>query len=165
MEYPLTENTGPGSLNLLEDETALLHEYVYASTGQRFLNFLIDNLLMRYGVNYLTGYAIGLVIALSYPEFLSNIGTNSLSFFLLAYLISIINYCIYYIICEKLFNGYTLGKIITGTKAIREDGNPLTLKDAFIRTICRLVPFEAFSGFKTRPWHDEWSKTMVIKAR
>ena len=165
MEYQQTENSTNLSLNLLEDEANMMHEYVYASTGQRFLNFLIDNLFMNYGLSYLTGYAIGIILASIAPDLLNGISQNSASFFLVAYLIALFNYMLYYIICEKLFNGYTLGKIISGTKAIREDGNALTFKDVLLRTVCRFVPFEAFSGFKIRPWHDEWSKTMVIKAR
>ncbi len=34
-----------------------------AATGQRFVNWLIDNLLMRFGLSYLTGTALGYVIA------------------------------------------------------------------------------------------------------
>lgn len=161
MEYQQTENTQ----NLLEDESILLNQYEYASTGQRFLNWLIDNLLMNYGLSYATGYGIGIMIATLFPDMVESIQEKSTAFYVLVYSIVIANYLLYYIICEKLFNGYTLGKIITGTKAIREDGTPLTLKDAFLRTVTRLVPFEVFSGFKIRAWHDEWSNTMVVKAR
>ncbi|MEP7163271.1 MAG: RDD family protein [Ferruginibacter sp.] len=163
MEYQQTENTQNASSNLLGDEAALINEYEYASTGQRFLNFLIDNLVMNYGLSYLTGYAVGITITVLNPDFYVEKG--SASFYLLIYMISILDYLLYYILSEKLFNGYTLGKLITGTKAIREDGDQLTLKDVLIRTVCRLVPFETLSGFKIRPWHDEWSKTMVVKSR
>ena len=165
MEFSQIENTPANSENLLDDEAGMLNEFVYASTGQRFLNFFIDNLLMNYGLSYLTGYAIGLVIGMASPGFFTDVKESSFSFLALAYLISLLNYLVYYLICEKLFNGYTLGKIITGTRAIREDGTSLTFKDVILRTLCRFVPFELFSGFKIRPWHDEWSKTMVVKAR
>lgn len=32
-----------------------------------------------------------------------------------------------------------------------------------LRTISRYVPFEAFSCFGERGWHDTWSKTYVVK--
>ena len=84
---------------------------------------------------------------------------------LIAYLVVIFNYLIYYTACEKLFRGYTLGKLISGTRAIRQDGQELTLKNAFMRSLSRLVPFELFSGFNTLAWHDKWTDTMVIRSR
>ena len=66
---------------------------------------------------------------------------------------------------EKLFKGYTVGKLITGTRAIREDGKELTFKNAILRSLSRMVPFEPFSAFGGSPWHDRWTKTRVIKSR
>lgn len=142
-------------------------QYDYASQGQRFLNFLIDNLLMRYGLSYVSGMAIGAIISAISEDFLYEVVTrqNQLGYYLVAFLISYLNYIFYYTICEKLFKGYTLGKFITGTRAIRQDGKELTFKDALLRSLSRLVPFEPFSGFNTLTWHDSWTKTMVIKVR
>ena len=47
MENNQIENTGNTAIDLLDEEAGLLNQYVYASTGQRFLNWFIDNLLMR----------------------------------------------------------------------------------------------------------------------
>ena len=138
-----------------------------ATRWQRFFNFFIDNLLMRFGLSYLTGTAIGFLLGTFFPEYilrLSEGGADRFDLFLLAYLVWIINVLLYYTICEKGFRGYTLGKAITGTRAIREDGGELTLKDALLRSLCRLVPFEWISGFGY-PWHDTWTKTIVIKSR
>lgn len=148
----------------------IFEDHVQASSGSRFLNFLIDNLFMNYGLSYATGYLIGLILSKLAPDFLYSIAVedeHSVNYFLLVYIIGIFNYLLYYTICEKAFNGYTLGKAITGTKAIRADGQPLTLKDAFLRSLSRLVPFEVFSalGDKANPWHDTWTNTIVIKAR
>ena len=165
MENNQIENTSEDTRNLLEDETILLNEFVYASTGQRFLNFIIDNLLMNYGLSYLTGYAVGIVIVEFFPDMVIGIQEKNSSLYVLICLIAIVNYLFYYTLCEKIFNGYTLGKLITGTRAIRDDGTTLTFKNAFMRSLIRLVPFEMFSGFKIRPWHDEWSQTMVIRSR
>jgi uncharacterized RDD family membrane protein YckC len=65
---------------------------------------------------------------------------------------------------KKLFRGQTLGKLFTGTRAIRTDGEELTFKDALLRSLCRLIPFEVFSGFGV-PWHDSLTITMVVKKR
>lgn len=141
-------------------------QLIPASTGQRFLNFLIDNLLMRFGLSFLTGAGVGVLLGLLFPEYILRISENpdGVDLLLLAYLIWIINTLLYYTICEKGFKGYTLGKLITGTRAIRNDGNELTFKDALLRSLCRLVPFEWLSGFGY-PWHDSWTNTMVIKSR
>ena len=64
-----------------------------------------------------------------------------------------------------VFKGYTLGKLLTGTKAIRVDGLQMTFKDVVIRSLSRIVPFEVFSGLGDKPWHDSWSRTMVVKTR
>ena len=154
-------------------ETGLLHELISeiqlipASTGQRFLNFLIDNLLLRFGLSMLTGMAVGMTLAFVAPDYMLELSQsdNTFGLWALSYLIVIVNYLVYYTICEKAFKGYTLGKLITGTRAVREDGNELTLRDALLRSLSRLVPFEVFSAFGGYPWHDSWTKTRVIKSR
>ena len=162
---PEAENTN----DLLSPEMHDFNQFVHASQGQRFLNWLIDNLLMRFGLSYLTGMLIGAVLVEVAPDFLQKIAYSedrmNGSILLLSFIVGYFNYLVYYTLCEKLFKGYTLGKLITGTKAIRQDGKELSFKDAFLRSLSRLVPFEVFSGFSTLTWHDSWTDTMVIKAR
>lgn len=157
------ENIQAPTENLFEDYI----QYTPSTTGQRFLNWFIDNLLMRFGLSYVTGTGIGYIIGNFFPEYAVRIvyDKDTWDLLLLAYVIGIFNYVIYYTICEKAFRGYTLGKLITGTRAIRDNGEELTFKDAFLRSLSRLVPFEAFSGFAYKPWHDTWTKTTVIKVR
>jgi uncharacterized RDD family membrane protein YckC len=154
--------------DLLADEAYIQEHFVYATQGQRFLNWLIDNILMRWGLAYLTGTAVGLIIGIVAPDFFANMAYSEdiiSPLWLIGLLISYVNYIIYYTLCEKLFKGYTLGKLITGTRAIRQDGSELTFKDALFRSLSRCVPFEVFSGFNTLTWHDSWTDTMVIKSR
>ncbi|MBK8496627.1 MAG: RDD family protein [Chitinophagaceae bacterium] len=169
MEQNSELNSNIEQKDLLADDAYLNNHFVYATQGQRFLNYLIDNILMRYGLSYLTGITIGTLLAVAAPEFLDNLADSesnwTIGMILVGLLVGILNYIVYYTICEKLFRGYTLGKLITGTRAIRQDGNELTFKDALLRSLSRLVPFEVFSGFNTLTWHDSWTETMVIKAR
>ena len=159
--------------NLQESEQHLfteqdIYQYEYASTGQRFLNYLIDALLIQYGLGMLTGYYLAKFLLAFAPDMAYALFADekTLSFFFLNYLLSIINYLIYYSICEKAFRGYTLGKLITGTRAIRQDGQELSFRNAFLRSLSRIVPFEAFSIWgENGLWHDRWTKTMVIKSR
>ena len=143
-------------------------EYVEASVGARFLNFLIDNLLMRFVLTYATSYLIGIILAFTSPDVLDTLAYSegfNWTLFLYALIVGHLNYILYYTVCETAFKGYTLGKLITGTRAIREDGQPLTFRDALLRSLSRLVPFEAFSALGGNPWHDTWTKTRVIKSR
>lgn len=156
---------------LAEESQHLEQQYVYATQGQRFVNWLIDNLLLNYGLSYLTGMALGLLLLAIAPDFLNQIaldeamGNRSAGFYLLTYFVYTLNYILYYTLCEKLFKGYTLGKLISGTRAIRQDGQELTIKNALLRSLSRCVPFEVFSGFGTLTWHDSWTDTMVVKSR
>jgi uncharacterized RDD family membrane protein YckC len=163
------ENQSP----TVDQETGLAEElgsyikYERASTGQRFLNFLIDNLLMRFGLSYITGSVVGVFLGAVFPDYASKIVSDrsSFDFIMILYLVGILNYLIYYTFCEKVFRGYTLGKLISGTRAVCEDGSELKFKDAILRSLSRLVPFEAFSALGYLPWHDSWTKTMVVKSR
>ena len=164
---PEIQNESEQNHDLLESENIALLQHNPATTGQRFLNWLIDNLIMRFTLTYATGYAAGYTLAMLFPDFMNRLVADSLNptLLLLAYVVTIFNYIIYYTLCEKLFRGQTIGKLITGTRAIRTDGSDLTLRNAFLRTLSRLVPFEPFSTFGGRPWHDTWTDTMVIKTR
>lgn len=158
---PAGQETG-----IAEELTSYI-QYEKASLGQRFLNFLIDNLVMRYGLSYLTGSVVGVFLGYFFPEYASKIiyDRTSMDFLLILYMVGILNYLVYYTFCEKVFKGRTLGKLVTGTKAIREDGSELSFKDAILRSLTRLVPFEVLSAFGYSPWHDIWTKTAVIKSR
>lgn len=79
------------------------------------------------------------------------------------FLISLVVTFVYYVIFEAATRGRTLGKILTGTTAIAQDGQPFTFRHAFLRTICRFIPFEPFSALGYLPWHDSLSKTAVVK--
>src|SRR5689334_5539452 len=70
----------------------------------------------------------------------------------------------YYLIFEGSTRGRTLGKIMTATSAITQDGTPFTIKHAFTRTLCRFIPFEPLSALISYlPWHDSVSKTAVVR--
>ena len=83
-------------------------------------------------------------------------------------MVALIILLIYYV-PQEAFSGRTLGKLITRTKAVNEDGTKLTFGKALGRTLCRVIPFDAFSflGGQGRPkgWHDRIPKTKVILTR
>ncbi len=139
--------------------------YTEATTSQRFFNYLIDNLLMQFAISWFTTYVMVNVLTAISPDLAYSFLVRK-STLMTGLLIGSLNFLFYYTFCEKLFRGYTLGKLVTGTRAIREDGDELTLKDALLRSLCRLVPLEAISiWFGYGLWHDVWSKTKVIQTR
>lgn len=73
---------------------------------------------------------------------------------------------IYYLFLESLF-GRTIGKIVTGSVVVDENGQKPSFNIIFIRTLCRLIPFEALSFLSksARFWHDSFSKTYVVEKK
>lgn len=157
-------NTTVKENDLLTEDENPFFEYNKASQGQRFLNFLIDNVVIRIALVYITGVAVGYVLMALVPEFAYSLSHSKTRLYLISILIVLIDYIFYYTLFEGIFKGRTIGKYITGTKAINENGVELTFKKAFYRSACRLIPLEAFSGLGT-PWHDSVTNTMVIKLR
>ena len=141
------------------DFLSLETELVRASTGQRFANYLIDVILF-YGLFFV----LGMVLVVISPSTLENIDTESTGFSLLDRLISLIFYALYMGLVEGVFKGKSLGKLITGTKAVNMDGSKISFATAFARGCSRAVPFCVFSAFGTpcNPWQDKWTNTLVI---
>lgn len=133
-------------------------EEMRADNGTRFLHYLID-VVVFYAVIFLFGIVLGTFAA----DFILSTETDAGASLLLN-VISISLFVLYFGMLEGATKGRTVGKLITKTKAIREDGSPITYGDAFKRTLIRLIPFEPFSAFfSDGMWHDKWSKTMVVK--
>lgn len=147
----------------MEQETNVLHEFnepslEYAGAGQRFLNYLIDLIAF-----YLLVSLAGIFIGLYYVSSGEALNQESGGFVAVTYLVSFALFFAYYTLFEGS-KGKTLGKLITKTRVVREDGEPMTYGKAFVRALCRLVPFEPFSAFfGLKMWHDSWTKTMVVK--
>lgn len=140
----------------LEQETYLER----ASSGARFLNYIID-LICFYVLIFATSFVI---TAITYTGEETNV-FNSESGDLLLYVIFFGIFLGYYTILESFAKGRTIGKLVTGTRVVKNDGAPITFKDAFLRSLSRLVPFEPFSALGGYPWHDSWTNTQVVKMR
>ena len=150
MDYQLHNQGNPNV-----DIEGTIPQIELASTNQRLGNFFLD-------LTFLSVFNVIFVIVLAViglADFLEETNSN---------LLSVIIMLIYFVSQEAL-DGRTLGKRITGTIAVNEDGSELTFDKAFARTLCRLIPFEAFSflGGQGRPkgWHDRIPNTKVISTR
>jgi len=133
------------------------------SPGVRFVNYILDQLAMLVILFVLTFIWVAVAVSRGQkPEDLAN-AQRSAQGQLIPLLIGIVVTIFYYTIYEGATKGRTFGKMVTGTIVIREDGRPFTFKDAFLRSLCRLIPFEALSALGYRPWHDSFTKTAVVK--
>lgn len=128
-------------------------EYCRASAGKRFLNYVID--LIAFYIIFL-----GILIAVSIisPGIFDNINS------FVDRLITLVCYGLIMGLIEAAANGKSLGKLITGTKAVNTDGTEIDFQKAFMRNIIRSIPFNALSalGTPSNPWHDKWSDTIVV---
>ena len=129
--------------------------YELASRPQRFLNMLID--IVGY---FAFSIVIGIVVALVYPPFIESESTSAL----VDYAFSFVVVLTYYTFCEALF-GRTLGKLVTRTWVVRTYGGSPAFWQIVLRSLARLIPFEAFSFFGREPigWHDSLSETRVVR--
>lgn len=141
---------------IMEPQTDMLteiHEEINlepVSTGIRFADYIVDIIAF-----YLTAIVVGVIAG--------TLSINYTSDTLFLYFISYAIFIGYYTIMEGASNGRTLGKLITGSRAVKDDGSNITWKDALLRSLSRSVPFEPFSAFGGYPWHDRWTNTKVVK--
>ena len=150
------ENT---EINLLADIEST--HLVQAASGKRFANYIIDVIIF-----YIAIFASAFILAMISPAFIDwlNGADNSAGFGLLDRLVGLILYGLFMGLIEALTKGRSLGKLITRTKAVNQDGTTISAGTAFLRGLSRAVPFDAFSalGSPSFPWHDKWTKTYVI---
>ena len=141
---------------LLDDEMSKEHNYVPASKGKRFANFIIDQILI-----FVLAAVITIAIGIVSPDIVTEMADMS---WLEERLFGVLSVLIYYPITEGLLKGKSLAKYFTKTRAINYDGTPPTFGTCFMRSLSRIVPFEPFSflGELNNGWHDKWTETMVI---
>lgn len=151
------------TMKVLDQKEFKVNEEMLASKSKRFLNLVIDRIVF-----YLVLIVIGVLAALI-ADILGN--ENILQFIegldnvnaIVDRLVSTAILLIFYMILEGLTQR-TIGKLITKTKVVLENGKKPPLETIIIRSLCRAIPFNAFSflGSSNRGWHDSISKTFVV---
>jgi len=154
----MNEYQSPSIFDEIEKERPF---FEYAATWQRMLNLTIDTFA------FLAFYMLVLIIIFLVADLMGNDLTAMEQFFFnkvsTAYFTIGLLYTLFYTLQEGLLKGRTIGKLITKTQAVKPDLSAISMKDAMVRSVARLLPFEVFSGFNKRTWHDRLSETMVIK--
>jgi uncharacterized RDD family membrane protein YckC len=77
--------------------------------------------------------------------------------------LGLIVFIIYYSLCEWLF-GKTMGKFITKTSVLNDNGTKLNFSRALIKSVMRLIPLVQWTyvGKISHGWPDRFTNTMVI---
>ena len=140
---------------------------VPANFGKRLTNYLVDFIIFCILVSFLL-----VVLAPVYP--LANKLMNKQPIGFMDQLMVSFLYGLYMSAMEALLKGKTIGKFITGTRAVTAEGLAIRSQTAFVRGLIRMIPFPfehisaisfEFDPYALRPpypWHDRWSGSIVI---
>ncbi len=144
------ENNDVLDSGVLDQQITKTETYEYASTGKRFANFIIDRIVI-----FILIFICGIIYAIAFPGE-EEMGT------LTSYLIGYSVLVLYYTILESS-TGKTVGKMITGTRVLNDDNSSPSTGTILKRTLCRIIPFEAFSFLGgNNGWHDTLTYTQVV---
>jgi uncharacterized RDD family membrane protein YckC len=123
-------------------------------SGKRFLNSLIDGIFL-----YVVTTVINMVVVVALKP-----KDQSFGCFLLLFNLSV-NF-VYFTLFEHFF-GKSIGKFVTKTIVINQDGDRPTLAQIMKRSASRFIPFECFTFFgeQSHGWHDSISNTFVVSDR
>ena len=156
MNVPINPYASPSTPPYPSDQLDDRGPVIPAGQGARFANLIIDY-LAQFAISFVFGVVVVVIGGEQGADFLDK--TPGL-------LIGIPILLSYYFVLEAT-TSRTLGKLVTGTKVVNQDGRTPTLGQIVGRTLCRLIPFEplSFLGTPTRGWHDSIPKTFVVRSR
>lgn len=137
-------------------------EYNKATSGNRFLNYIIDTICL-FIINMALSFLSILLYNFTSVKFFYFYNNGGLLWELIS---GNIVASAYYYLWESLSDGRTVGKYITNTKVISTDGLKPTNLQILYRTLFRIIPFDALSFLGGgNGWHDSWSDTRVINIK
>ncbi|GAA5066930.1 RDD family protein [Lysobacter panacisoli] len=144
---------------VVADNAGAPRSFHIAGRWRRLFNWLIDKIviMMLGALVFALLYAFGSSAVVAWLDGLTLV-TEQLACLPL--------YLGYYMAMEGLF-GVTLGKLLTGTRVVDERGHRILLRHALLRSMCRLIPFDALSVLmsddsRIRGWHDSLADTYVV---
>lgn len=133
----------------------IVYLYPTASTGKRFLNFLIDT-ITAYALIFMISFGIAVL-----AEFVP--GAMALLEGVVGFIVIYGSFFAYFAVLEAMI-GRTLGKLLTNTLVLNLRDEKPTLGQILGRSAARFIPFEPFSflGSSGSGWHDALPKTKVV---
>lgn len=137
-------------------------EFDLAGFTRRAVAFLID-LAVLFGTTSLT-LAAGLFFADA------DLDTGFMNFIVFVYLVLLLIGSTYFVFLQG-FRGRTIGKMFLGIRIIRDDGEPIGFREAFIRWVGYFISMLfLFTGFfwalfdsRCQTWHDKFAGTYVVR--
>lgn len=146
----------------MSNSTYIIDDKLLVSSGQRFLNYLLDNIFVL-TLSFILGVFLaffGTILGLDgLLIWLDNIGNIE------GRVIFVVITILYYTVSEGLF-GRSLAKLITGTVVVDENGEKPSFGTIFKRSLCRIIPFDGLSFLGSgRGWHDSISDTYVVSKK
>lgn len=131
-----------------------------AKGSKRFGNYVIDFIVQNVVISLPMLIAMLLFYVFDYDSMLiyftelEGIGD---------FMLTIVLMLLYYVTMETLTQR-TVGKYVTNTMVVMEDGTKPDAGTIFKRSLCRLIPFDPFSylGDRTRGWHDSIPNVYVV---
>lgn len=152
MEQPTANPYQPPQSNV--EGAGAAGDLVDAGKGRRFGTLVIDYIGFMVWA-FIVGIILGLVFGERWAEALQAVPDFVFGAAVLF---------VYYAFFETLW-ARTPGKMVFGTRVVTEAGAPPGFGQVAKRTLCRFIPFEPFSFFGARGWHDSLSKTRVVMVR
>jgi uncharacterized RDD family membrane protein YckC len=145
----------------MESKKITVTDDLLASRAQRLLNLMIDLVIANViWITVATTLAIFADVAnsSSLDNWISTVGSAEKGFSFAV----IVGF--YYYLTELYFSR-SIAKFFTKTYVIMQDGSKPNYKSILKRTLCRFIPFEAFSFLvgNVGGWHDSMSETYVVK--
>lgn len=145
----------------MSNPTYILDDKLLASSGARFLNYILD-LLFFFIVFMMIIFFLGILIGLGFTDlgiWMDNLGDFGWN------IIAIVISLTYYLVMEGLF-ARSIAKFITGTVVVNENGQKPDFATIFKRSLCRFIPFDALTFLGgSRGWHDSLSHTYVVNKK
>jgi uncharacterized RDD family membrane protein YckC len=145
-----------------EITTVVIDEAMMVPWYKRLLNLIID-ICVVYFVFMLLGLFAGVLAAFGSEGFLNWFTEmDGLTDRLVTTLVMVI-----YLFAMEVTTQRSVGKFITGTIVVSEDGTKPEPRKIMVRALCRIIGLEALTFIREKPrgWHDSAADTYVVDVK
>lgn len=145
-----------------EITTVVIDDSMMVPWYKRLLNLIID-IAAVYVIFLLLGLFAGILAAFGFEGFLNWFVTiDGFTDRVLTTLVMVL-----YLFVMEVTTQRSLGKFITGTIVVAEDGSKPEARKIMVRALCRIIGLEAFTFLKEKPrgWHDGAADTYVVDVK
>lgn len=145
----------------------LISEALLASHGQRFVNLLIDSLVQLLLLFIVLVFMVAGMELKESKAYLDHFAVDVWQQYTFTASVTLFYYNVF-----EIFTARTVGKWITQTVVVDENGEKPNHEMILVRSLCRLIPLNwlpfllsLFMGSSAKGWHDSISKTYVVDKR